>query len=274
MKKVISLILAIVMVALSMVCANAYSAEEKSISAALDIFKSEDIVGKTSLNTVETEEPAEDVPAEDDPTEDVPEDTEDPTEPEEPVEEKTLTEKWFEEFLTKEEIGLEIQQYGLPTVRFYVKGDKVAIESYSNGRVSEKILYADRKYTTCSMQFPYYYYSVDLSVDITSELTLSLVSDIFDVASFVDSYEYSGYVVEKFISSTYGEMSFFFKDGELEKIDIPSTSEVVNIVYEVNDDVFELPFLAIDITPLYNLYIAYISFILNIYMGIIYSIMF
>lgn len=264
MKKVISLILAIVMVALSMVTATAYSAEEKSISAALDIFKAEDIVGKTSLNTVETEEPAEDDP----------EDTEDTTEPEEPVEEKTLTDKWFEEFLTKEEIGLEIQKYGLPTVRFYVKGDKVAIESYSNGRVSEKILYADRKYTTCSMQFPYYYYSIDLSVDITSELTLSLVSDIFDLASFVDSYEYSGYVVEKFISSTYGEMSFFFKDGELEKVDIPSTSEVVNIVYEVNDDVFELPFLAIDITPLYNLYVAYISFILNIYMGIIYSIMF
>ena len=251
MKKFFAIVLALI-IACSALSVSAFAADDVTIS---DILATEavEIMGEDDEEVTEDEETTEgeDVTEGEDEAED---------EPEEQPELKGV--EFIEGLKDCDEWALLIKVSNLPTTELYVKGDSIAIVEYSGGSPYQKTIIQNGKQRICAMSFPCYYYEVDNRVD-RKELISVTLDGVFGDMEFAESYVDGNTYVEVYDTAVYGKLYFNFEDGELENIYCPQTREDIRFAYEVDDNVMDTPFLAMNLTFIINFYLRLLIFFLG-----------
>lgn len=169
-----------------------------------------------------------------------------------------LSPKWFEEHGNEYSADASASVLGIVPAQkkvWYKNGNVAQLITYSTNRsqINKKTVIKDGKAVSFYPDFPFFY--------IIEGPELFNGTNINDL-EFVESRQTDdGYYTECFIAENKkAEYEIFFRNGELEKYVIVDNSLGVEVVFEyvitsceVDDSEFDIPFLAINITPLYRL---------------------
>lgn len=146
---------------------------------------------------------------------------------------------------------------------FYVKGDKAAYE-YKAGFINIRVVLNGDEIVAFIPAFPYIH--VKLETKALGSLNIgALIEEATKVTTgvlnYVDTYEEDlggvKYTVEEYNDRAQVTSKFYYKGDDLKilRVDDKKTFSVQNtyfnsIEFEVDDSIFELPFISFDVTPL------------------------
>ncbi len=240
MKKFILAILAMLIIASSMLSVNAFAIDKNFSSVVTKIMSVEESTNGLLSLYDETANSGDEDPSEE---------TEGDSEQVEEVE--TRTDKWIEKMLECDEFSLDAYDKDSgKSIQVYLKNDAVACVASD-----QKIILKNDDQYFCTTTFPYFYYKKENNTGANAEVFFEFIINDFGEMTFVKFYEESGRYIEDYNSSKYGTMSFVFDGDDVTTIEIPKTNEVINFSYSVKDKDVKPPFMAIDITPLINFFV-------------------
>lgn len=168
-----------------------------------------------------------------------------------------LSQKWFKEHGNEYSTDVSVSVLGTVTAQkktWYKDGNVAQLITYSTSKsqANKKTVIKDGKAVSFYPDFPLFYINEDAeSFDGTS----------INELKFIEAYETDdGYYAECFVSENKkAEYELFFKNGELEKYVIVNNSLGVEVIFEyvitsceVDDSEFDIPFFAINVTPIYR----------------------
>ncbi len=157
-----------------------------------------------------------------------------------------------------------------PTNKIAVKDNKIAYE-VNNGFITVKILANDDGVYAYLPLLPFFYVKLDSKILAVTDI-LELISKAANLTpgfiQFIDSYnetvDGTEYYVEEYNDREVVTSKFYYSGDELKilKVENSATKSVQytyfdSIAFEANDELFDVPVLAIDVTPiLQGLFIA------------------
>ncbi len=184
---------------------------------------------------------------------------------------KTRTETLFEKYNETKEIAVTLQAGDIPLFgansdasdTIYIKDDMAAYE-YNAGFINIRVVFDGEEIVAFIPSFPYIHVKLESkalgSLDI-SGLLEEASKVTLGVLNHVDTYEEElggiKYTVEEYNDRAQVTSKFYYQNDELKilRVEDKKTFSVQNtyfdsISFEVEDDIFELPFISFDLTPL------------------------
>lgn len=225
MKKFISVILAIVIMALSAFSAFAFDMPE-NITDGLVVMSVDNTDEQTAPDVTGTDE----------------------NQPEE----KRLAKDWIKEKAIEYSADVSLEMLGTPLTKgsLYRKGNICSVELPYKNTLTQKTIFCEDGTFMYFTQLPFFY------IELNEKEEKKVLGE------FLKSYEENGYYVEEYVNEEAGEESaFYFKDGELVYYTITFyymdlvavTAKYTITSYEVDDKDIRLPRMAANVTPIYNL---------------------
>lgn len=180
--------------------------------------------------------------------------------------EPTRLEKWVSNYEGDDGLAVKINLYldgfliGFIKSNVYCKGDNLAMTVDFDGR-EIKVVSKDDNFLIFLTKFPFMHYRMK------SESVFGSVDTDFSDCSFVKAYEHvyeeKAFWVEEYTFESDGEkyqVSAYFEGDELKKItvgqkitDMDMEIEFEILSYEVDDDMFKMPLISLDVTFLVDL---------------------
>ena len=182
----------------------------------------------------------------------------------------TKTEVLLDKLNNEKEVAVTLTAGNIPlfgansdaTDTIYIKDDKVAYD-YNAGFINARVVYDDGELIGFLPVFPYVHVKLD-SFGIASinvwELIEKATSITLGVLSYVDSYEEEvdgkTYYVEEFNDRAQVTSKFYYDGDDLKILEVydaqtnsVQTTYFEDISFEVDDEIFELPLISFDMTP-------------------------
>lgn len=153
-------------------------------------------------------------------------------------------------------LQFEIRIDDIPTTMLYVKGDKIASEMKVEG-YNLKLILKNNSFYMYFTDFPFVYFEhKDSEMPDLQDALGTLQFDAEFVEAVETEYQSEIYYVEKYATDDGVTIEYYFLDDELKLLkstdDENVTTEIEIVSTEVDDDVFELPFFAFNITPIFE----------------------
>jgi len=184
---------------------------------------------------------------------------------------ETKTDALLNQLKESKEVAVSLEAGNIPLFgnnsdssdTFYIKGDKAAYE-YKAGFINIRVVLNGDEIVAFIPAFPYIH--VKLETKALGSLNIgALIEEATKVTTgvlnYVDTYEEDlggvKYTVEEYNDRAQVTSKFYYKGDDLKilRVDDKKTFSVQNtyfnsIEFEVDDSIFELPFISFDVTPL------------------------
>lgn len=192
---------------------------------------------------------------------------------------ETKTDALFDKIEQSKEVAVTFRagssmEYGdaFPVVNtVYIKGDNITYD-LDNGFIELRTVVKDGSLVSFMPSFPFFHMRADslsfIGVDLWSVIN-GLSDFTMDFLVFIESYETTidgvTYYVESFSDRGTVINSFYYVGDELKLLRVEDFA--INAVqytyfdeisFEADDDVFELPLISFDITPLFKMFLAWL----------------
>ena len=184
---------------------------------------------------------------------------------------ETKTDALLKKLKDSKEVAVSLQAGDIPLLGnksdasdiIYIKGDKAAYE-YKASFINIRVVLDDDEIIAFIPSFPYIHVKLETKAlgSINLEALINEATSLTSgVLNYVDTYEEDlggvKYTVEEYNDRAQVTSKFYYKGDELRilKVEDKKTFSVQNtyfenIEFEVDDSIFELPLISLDVTPL------------------------
>lgn len=185
----------------------------------------------------------------------------------------TKTETLLNKLNTEKEVAVTLTAGDIPlfgansdaTDTIYIKDDKVAYD-YKAGFINARVVLDDGKLIGFMPAFPYVHVKLDSSA-IASVNIWKLIEEVTNITLGVLNYVGSSeekvdgktYYVEEFNDRAQVTSKFYYEGDDLKILKVYDaktgsiqTTYFEDIAFEVDDNVFELPLISFDLTPVFS----------------------